>query len=232
MQRKTVHHFKVNHVKAKKEEAPSIIMLHGYGANGEDLLPFANTVDPDKNYNWIFPEAKKTIDFQFFGEGFTWFDFDIDTFIQNLEQGIWEVDEMVNEAELDTLSLELDDLLHALGCSMDQVILGGFSQGSMVALDWGLRSGKAPMGFILLSSSILSLPRWKERMKDKSIPIFQSHGIQDPLLPFTIAKRLNQTFLEAGWPSQFEAFEGGHEVTEPVLNGIKQLLERLKLGKK
>tara|TARA_A100001015_G_scaffold313552_1_gene421028 strand:- start:1345 stop:2043 length:699 start_codon:yes stop_codon:yes gene_type:complete len=232
MQCKIVNHFKVNYVKAKKEEALSIIMFHGYGANGEDLIPFAQAIDPDKKFNWIFPEAKKNIDFQFFGGGFTWFDFDVDSFIQNLEKGIWEVDEMVNEAELDKLSSELDELVQALGCSMDQVILGGFSQGSMVALDWGLRSVKAPMGFVLLSSSILSLPRWKERMKNKSIPIFQSHGIQDPLLPFSVAKRLNQTFLEAGWPSQFEAFEGGHEVTEPVLNGVKKLLERLNLGKK
>jgi len=53
--------------------------------------------------------------------------------------------------------------------------------------------------------------------KKKGLRFFQSHGIQDPVLPFELAEKLDSSLNEAGLDGMLYSFRGGHEIPLPVL---------------
>ena len=146
---------------SKNKPQQIIVLCHGYGGDGKDISTLAigwQRFLP--NAIFLCPNAPEICSIS--PQGFQWFDLSSDK-----EEIILEKSLIAEEK----LNIFLDEALDNFQLIPANLGLVGFSQGSMVALDWGLRSVKAPMGFVLLSSSILSLPRWKERMKNKFIPV-------------------------------------------------------------
>ena len=120
-------------------------------------------------------------------------------------------------------------LLSALSASTklpyDRFVLGGFSQGAMVTTDVALQLEEAPAGLCILSGSIISQDKWKQRAQQrKGLPVLQSHGRQDPLLRFAQAERLRELFTQAGLPVEFLPFDGGHTI---VLEALERMAEFL-----
>ena len=67
----------------------------------------------------------------------------------------------------------------------DRIVLGGFSQGSMLALDVALHTERALAGLVVLSGTLIASNEWLPLMAArKDLPVFQSHGTSDPILPF------------------------------------------------
>ncbi len=57
-------------------------------------------------------------------------------------------------------------------------------------------------------------------VKCKGLPVFQSHGTQDPILDYPMAERLRDEFLQARLNVDWQPFRGGHEIPEPVLRRL------------
>src|SRR5688500_5394511 len=99
-----------------------------------------------------------------------------------------------------------------------RIVLGGFSQGAMLSADLALRSDRPLGGLMLFSATIMCVDHWKQRLPHrKSLPIFQSHGRVDPVLPFMFAEELKEMFVGAGFDHTWVPFMGGHELPPPVL---------------
>ncbi len=64
----------------------------------------------------------------------------------------------------------------------------------------------------------------------RGLPVLQSHGRADPVLPFEIAKRLRAELVSAGLPVEFIALNGGHGIPGGVLDGLTRLIRRLTPG--
>jgi len=74
----------------------------------------------------------------------------------------------------------------------------------------------------------VNLEVWKAGMAPHSgLPVFQSHGQQDPLLSFQAAVDLRDEMRDAGLATQWVPFRGGHELPMPVLEGLSRFLSDL-----
>lgn len=108
-----------------------------------------------------------------------------------------------------------------LGVDPAKTLLGGFSQGAMLSCDALLQSTQRYAGLIQLSGTLVAKQEWGPLMaKRKGLPCFQSHGTQDPILPFSMAERLRDEFHQAGLAVDWQPFRGGHEIPEPILRRL------------
>jgi phospholipase/carboxylesterase len=109
-----------------------------------------------------------------------------------------------------------------------QLVLGGFSQGAMLSLDVALHRASAPAALILMSGTLLAETVWAPRFpRLAGVPILQSHGRADELLPFSIAELLRDSLRHAGAAVDFVPFVGGHEIPPLVLDRAAALVRGL-----
>ena len=100
-------------------------------------------------------------------------------------------------------------------------LLGGFSQGAMLSCDVMLRTAQPYAGLIQLSGTLLATQEWIPLLQNrKGLPVFQSHGKQDEILPYVGAERLRDTLRHAGLSVEWHSFRGGHEIPRPVLERL------------
>ena len=112
-----------------------------------------------------------------------------------------------------------------MGVSGDRIVLGGFSQGAMLSCDVALRSDRPLAGLALLSTTLLCRQIWEPRMAQrKGLPVLQTHGSRDELLPFEAAVALRDLLRTAGCEVDWVEFNGGHEVPASVLDGLSKLI--------
>ena len=130
------------------------------------------------------------------------------------------------EANAQVVAL-LDDVESRFGAAGDRLVLGGFSQGAMLALDVAVRSSRPLAALCLLSGTLLCADVWTPLLdRLRAIPVFQSHGAADPLLPFSAAARLHELLVAARVELEWVPFQGGHEIPNAVLGRLKPFLAR------
>jgi len=119
----------------------------------------------------------------------------------------------------------LDEVEQRLG---GPIVLGGFSQGAMLSMDVALRTTRELAGLVLLSGTLLAEHEWLPLLAArKGLPVFQSHGSADPLLPFALAESLRDEMKKAELDVTWTPFRGGHEIPGPVLDGLGSFLSRV-----
>jgi phospholipase/carboxylesterase len=122
----------------------------------------------------------------------------------------------------------LDQLEARYSIADDQLVLGGFSQGAMLSLDVALHRAAPPRALVLMSGTLIAEREWSSRWsKLAGVPIVQSHGRNDALLPFSIAELLRDKLRDAGAKVDFVQFLGGHEIPPIVLDAAARLLRAL-----
>jgi phospholipase/carboxylesterase len=125
----------------------------------------------------------------------------------------------------------LDELSRVTRVPMGRTVLGGFSQGAMLTTDVTLRLEEPPLGLGILSGSLISRPEWSERAPRRAgLLVFQSHGRQDPILPFDVAERLHRLLSDAGLKAEFLPFNGPHAIPMAALTALARWLESLSAG--
>ncbi|GMV17446.1 MAG: hypothetical protein HS104_12255 [Polyangiaceae bacterium] len=205
---------------------PLVVLLHGFGAPGSDLVPLWRELSPPPGTRFAFPEAPLGLGLD---DARAWWMIDMLKLEAALSRGelrdlTRDVPDGIAEARA-LVSEMLDGLERELGVEGSRVVLGGFSQGAMLALDVALRSERPLAGLVLLSGTLLAEDEWLPLMpKRAGLPVLQSHGRLDPLLPFAIAERLRDELARAGLPVKFIPFNGGHEIPGSALDGLDQFL--------
>jgi phospholipase/carboxylesterase len=209
----------------------TLILLHGYGADFQDLAGLKDIIDPHSNLNWIFPNGPVEISLGFMGTGRAWFTLDLAILEQRFEPGSPHnfADNLPNG--IDEASNEIIKLIETLDLNQEKLILGGFSQGAMVSCHTLARSSINPLGLLQLSSTLVCRDIWTKGLeKCKGLNIFQSHGRYDSTLPFPSAVQLNQLFNDLGMNVHFEEFNGGHEIPAAVCQNLQNFLAKLNLA--
>ncbi|MDP2272441.1 MAG: alpha/beta fold hydrolase [Archangium sp.] len=205
------------------QTAPSaaVILCHGFGAPGDDLVGLApelvSAVPALRDVRFYFPAAPLTLEMGF-GDSRAWWLIDMGA-VQKLahdpaaqREFRRKEPEGMPAARKALLALVQDVAAHT-GLPMKKIILGGFSQGAMIATDVALRLEEAPGGLCVLSGTLLIEDAWKQKAKARAgLPVFQSHGRQDPILPYVAAEWLKELFLESGMEHEFVPFDGGHTI--------------------
>ena len=179
-----------------------IILIHGWGADAEDLLPIGKEII-----------EKSDIDFEVLSlrapglhpnnAGRQWY-------------GLYPPDWSKADYEVNQLLLSLKKLDNCR-IPLKKTILLGFSQGGAMAIDAGCQ---LDMGLIV-SCSGYPHPNWK--LREKCPPILISHGLKDEVVPksaslniFKKIKSVSQNICE------FNEFDGYHQI-DPNLIGYINL---------
>ena len=211
----------------------TVVLNHGYGAPGDDLVAMAGGIDAPAGTTFVFPEAPLTLSdptMPFLGDARAWWPIDISRYERAIRQGTLE-DLMKDEPEgmasaREALVATLDALEKETPGT--RVVLGGFSQGSMIATDVALRTKRPLAGLVILSGTLLAANEWLPGMASRTgLRVFQSHGKDDPILPFALAQLLHRAMVEAGLDSSFLPFEGGHGIPPMVMRDLGAFLHQL-----
>jgi len=112
--------------------------------------------------------------------------------------------------------------------STSKIVLCGFSQGSMLATDVALHLPESPAGLVVFSGVILAQEEWVAHAPArKGLKVFQSHGQQDPLLPYQLGVWLKDFFTSQAFSLEFVSFNGGHTIDTNVISKFAQFLLKL-----
>jgi phospholipase/carboxylesterase len=98
----------------------------------------------------------------------------------------------------------------------------------MLACDLMLRATQPYAGLIQLSGTLLAAQEWEPLLqKRKNVPVFQSHGMRDDILPYAGAEKLRNTLTHAGLSVEWHSFRGGHEIPAPVLRCLGPFISKV-----
>ena len=205
-------------------DGPMVVLLHGFGAPGDDLVPLAGQLAVPSGTRFVFPEAPLKLPPEF-GPGRAWWMIDMMRLQMAMMTG--QMRDLTNEvpAGLPAARQKMVALLAALQAEMgmrpDQLVIGGFSQGAMLASDVSLRSEQKPAGLAIMSGTYLAADEWRAHMDGfEDVPVLMSHGRDDPLLPFAVAEQLRNDLVAAGAAVTWVPFDGGHGIAPSVLRGL------------
>jgi phospholipase/carboxylesterase len=174
-----------------------VILFHGYGSNGADLAGLAQAWAPNfPDIAWASPDAPEPVPGA--PGGYQWFPISrLDP--EAMESGVrsaYPTAEQFIKSELNRWALTPADL-----------VLVGFSQGTMMALHTGLRREIAPAGILGFSGALPGPERLKSEIACKP-PILLIHGDRDDVLPVGMTLMAAQGLAEAGHGAEFHISQG------------------------
>ncbi|WP_299612326.1 alpha/beta hydrolase [uncultured Tateyamaria sp.] len=168
-----------------------VVFLHGYGANGADLLGLADPLAehlPDTLF--VAPDAPEGIDMM--PGAFQWFP------IPWIDGSSEEEAERGLNAAADDLNAFLDALMVDEDVLPEQVVLFGFSQGTMMSLHVAPRREDPVAGIVAFSGRLLN----PEVLADEVVsrpPVLLVHGDQDDVVPPQSLPQAAEALQGAGW---------------------------------
>jgi phospholipase/carboxylesterase len=209
---------------------PVVILLHGFGAPGDDLVSLADVLHVPASTRFVFPEGPLSLSFGPRDARAWWL---IDIARIATDQAAGRIRDLSNEIPKglaparETMLAFLKEVEQKFGADPRKTVLGGFSQGAMISCDLMLRTAQPYAGLIQLSGTLLAIQEWAPLLqKRKGLPVFQCHGMQDELLPYVGAERLRDTLIHAGLSVEWHSFRGGHEIPRTVLQRLGPFITR------
>jgi len=197
-----------------------IVLLHGYGADGNDLIglaPVLAPLMPDAVFhapNAPYPCEGNPMGFQWFG-------------INRLDPASRLAGTRAAAPFVDAF---LDEKLAAYGLDESSTTLVGFSQGTMMSLHVGLRRAKQLAGIVGFSGALSGAEVLKDEIKSRP-PVLLVHGDADPMLPHQLTEEAAVALQKNGVEVAVHIAPGiGHGIDQTGLsNAARFLLTVLKL---
>jgi phospholipase/carboxylesterase len=207
-------------VRPGENEKDVVILLHGFGADAQDLFPLADYLDPAGEWSFYVPNAPLEVPIGPGWTGLGWFPISL----RDLEAGVDFT--QIRPPGLDKSREAVSQLIFEL--NPERLVLGGFSQGAMIATEVALSQPEDISALVLYSGVMLDEAGWTAKAPAlKGKKLIQSHGSGDPVLALSAGQRLFEMLKKAGMDAEFVAFPGGHEIPAPVLKKTAALLKSL-----
>lgn len=188
-----------------------VIFVHGYGADGADLLGLADVLAPHlPDTAFYAPDAPEACAG---GYGRQWFPiprFDGSTPAQSAT-GL--------AMASDDLNAFLDQCLAAENLGPDRLILLGFSQGAMMSLQIAPRRDRAMAGVIAISGRLIN-PNDLAAQAQVKPQVQLIHGDRDQVVDFAEMARADQALRAAGFSTATHVMQGGGHGISPDGLGV------------
>ena len=201
----------------------TVIWMHGLGADGWDFVPIVRELDmEDAALRFIFPHAPvRPVTINNGYEMRAWYDIS-QSDIARLpdEAGIRESQRAVEA---------LIDRERGRGVAPSNIVLAGFSQGGVIALQAGLRY-RDRLGGIAALSTYLALEDSLDREAapaNKATPIFMAHGTQDPVVPLQLGEAAHRALASRGYKVDWNTYPMPHAVCAEEVEAIGDFLARI-----
>lgn len=184
-------------VKLPDDGAPEylMILLHGYGASGNDLIGLSDIFDqiiPQTVY--LSPHAPHQTPFG----GHQWFPLS-DLSSRELETGTISIAPYVHNF--------IDQALAYYKIKPEKLIIAGFSQGSMISMHVSMEREIAPAAILAYSGALTAVDGIEERIKSKP-PILICHGGDDPVVLPSYTSKATETLKNLGFEAEGYIYPG------------------------
>lgn len=197
----------------------TILLLHGFGANASDLISLNQVYLGHPRATWLFPNGPLEIPIAPGYSGRAWFPIDFESLRRD---GI----EKAFPYQLDEARLRIERLITDLSIPRSKLIIGGFSQGAVLAVETALHGADRVAGLLIFSGTLVCEPSWRKLAHlHAKTPFFQSHGTEDSLLPIKRAEDLALLLQEGGLEGKLASFSGGHEIPHHILQQLSAFLK-------
>ena len=197
--------YKIRAPKIEVENPPLLILLHGVGSNESDLFQLADYL-PDR-YMVVTARAP----FVRSKNSFKWYDVDFSSGspVINYEQA---------EESRSILKQFIQQLKSLHDFDQDTIIVGGFSQGAIIAYNVGLTEPDLIHGVIALSGRVLDeVKPMVKSDRTRALNILIVHGTQDRVLPIDYARRAKQYLEQGGFGIDYHEIEAGHTINNEAI---------------
>jgi phospholipase/carboxylesterase len=193
----------------QKDSRRLLIMLHGLGDSMEGYrwLPEALRLDW---LNYLLVNAPD----EYYG-GYSWYDFAGDS-----RPGVVRSRKLLSDLLDAQFQKDFDPGL---------TVLGGFSQGCLMALDVGLRYPKRLAGIVGISGYVSEPETLLEELSPVAFQqrLLITHGTIDPMIPFAVVREQVNMLKAAGLKVEWHEFVKPHTIAgEPELEVIRQFIRR------
>lgn len=208
------------------------LFCHGFGAPGDDLIPIAEELLDDERLSeqslaFVFPVAPIPLDPG--GMSRAWWPIDMVRL-----QMIAESSDITGLADLvpsrlatcrELVNGVVDEFQRRWEISAERTVVGGFSQGAMLATEVALHATAPLGGLVAWSGALINQTEWRKAASSRPrMKVVQSHGLWDPILPFATGEALRDLLQEAGHEVEFVSFQGYHSIPPGAINACRQLL--------
>jgi len=197
-----------------------VVFLHGYGADGNDLIglaPVLGPLMPDVVFH--APNAPQPCEGNPFG--YQWFP------VSRLDPTLALAGARSAAPDIDAF---LDEKMAEHGLDESRTCLVGFSQGTMMALHVGLRRARPLAGIVGFSGMLAGPEILKDEIRSRP-PILLAHGDSDEMLPHVLSERAAEVLRQNGVEVAVHIAQGvGHGINDSALShAARFLLQAFKL---
>ena len=199
-----------------KENAPLLIMCHGYGSDENDLFSFASEL-PETLFIISLRAPYKIEPF-----GNAWYAINFDA-----EQGKWSDNEQAKLSR-DLISEFRDYACKTYPINKDNVSLLGFSQGTILSYSVALTYPSKVKNIVALSGYIneFILPEKLDIEIYRNLDFYCSHGSVDQVIPVDWARKSKSYLDNLGVKNTYSEFPVGHGVAPQNFYEFKSWLEQ------
>ena len=201
-----------------------VIWMHGLGADGNDFVPIVGELNlpADLGIRFVFPHAPTrpvTINGGYVMRA--WYDIvGADLTNRGDENGIRDSQQRIGQL----IARE-----KSRGIAASRIVLAGFSQGGVVALQAGLRHPERLAGIMALST-YLALPQHlaaEASGANRDVPIFMAHGNADTMIRPEWAEASRRALEAAGYAPEWHTYPMAHSVCMEEIVDVSAWLGRV-----
>ncbi len=198
----------------------AVIWLHGLGADGRDFEAIVPqlALPAEHGIRFIFPHAPvQAVTVNGGMEMRAWYDI---RQMDLTEQVDWQgIDQSVALLE-QWIAQQVSD-----GIATERILVAGFSQGGVIALQTGLQMPQPLAGIIALSTYFPERSTVSYR-QPVSCPIFMAHGLMDPICPYPVAKAALAQLRAQGFSPSWHEYPMQHQVCMEEINALSQFIQQ------
>ncbi|MFD1613999.1 alpha/beta hydrolase [Gelatiniphilus marinus] len=196
------------------ENAPLIIMLHGYGSDENDLFSFANELPEE----FFIISVKAPYPLQPHGNAWYAINFDAD-------KGKWNDNEQAKKS-LELIAKFITEAVNNYPINKNNVSLLGFSQGSILSYAVALTYPEKVKNIVALSGYINKdiLPKDIDKKDYSNLDFYCSHGSVDQVIPVDWARQTQPFLNTLNIKNVYSEFPVGHGVAPQNFYEFKEWL--------
>ncbi|MDQ2967921.1 MAG: phospholipase [Actinomycetota bacterium] len=192
----------------------ALVLFHGRGADENDLFPLLDALDPERRFVGATPRAPLSLP----PGGAHWY----------VLGGIGTPEATTFNASYAAASEWLDGFLAEHGTGHDRLVLGGFSQGGVMAYALGLRKGRPRPAAIVAFSSFLPTVEGFELDLSPPLPaIAIGHGTLDPVIGVEWGRQAREVLEAAGAEVLYRETPMYHEIDPDFVREVARWLQRV-----
>lgn len=186
---------------AAGDPAGLLVLHHGRGSDERDLLGLADRLDPDRRLHVVTPRGPLQLPGW---PGNHWY----------VVPRVGYPDPVTFAAARERLAAFHDELWERTGIAPSRTILGGFSMGAVMSYTLGLAADRPqPAGILAFSGFLPTVEGWQPDLSSRAdLPVFISHGRQDPIMDIAFAHQARALLEAGGLPVEYHESGAGHVI--------------------